>query len=102
MCVTFACEGEGEQLLALSCGIVVMAIIEEVKIDDEDVVNYYKEKKWGKTEDGEYLVDGYTFKGKRTLNKVLVEMKNTLKKGVENQIGNIKFKAQDVRKSGTA
>ena len=79
-----------------------MAVIKEVHVDDDDVVNYYKEKKWGKTEGGEYLIDGYTFKGKRPLDKVLIEIKTILKRGVENQVGNIKFKALDVRESGTA
>ena len=78
-----------------------MVIIKEVNVDD-DIIDQYKETKWGKSEEGEYIVDGYTFKGKRSLNGVLKGLKKILKKGVENEIGKTKFKALDVRQNGTA
>ena len=62
----------------------------------------YTEKKWGKTDNGEFIVDGYTFKGKRPFKQTFLEVKDIMKKGVENETGNFKFKALDARINGAA
>ena len=67
---------------------------------DPDFVPEYKEKVWGKDVHGEYITDGYTLKGNRSFNKSIVGLKSTLKKGVEYDIGKIKFKALDARENG--
>ena len=64
------------------------------------VQDEYKEKKWGKVEGEDYIVDGYVFRGKKNFNKALEGIKDVLKRGVVNEIGNIKFTALDVRKRG--
>ena len=67
---------------------------------DPDFVPEYTEKVWGKDVNGEYITDGYTLKGNRSFNKSIVGLKSTLKKGVEYDIGKIKFKALDARENG--
>ena len=67
----------------------------------DDVPTQYKEKKWGKSEDGEYIIDGYTFRGKKSFLKVVEGFKKLMKKGIENEFNDIKFKALDVVKKGT-
>ena len=60
----------------------------------------YKEKKWGREEGSGYIIDGYTFRGKGLFSKAWEGLKVMMKKGVQNEIGIIKFKALDVRKKG--
>ena len=67
---------------------------------DSDFALEYKEKVWGKDDRGEFITDGYTFKGKRSFGKAIVGLKATLKKGVKHEIGKIKFKALDARING--
>ena len=74
-------------------------------VDLKDYVNpdltpEYEEKVWGKDDHGEFITDGYTFKGKRAFNKAIVGLKATMKKGVEHVIEKIKFKALDARNNG--
>ena len=42
----------------------------------------FKVKKWGKEEEGEYITDGYSFRGKTAFQKALEGFKNMMKKGV--------------------
>ena len=70
----------------------------------DDVPSQYKEKKWGKTEDGEYIIDGFTFRGKKPFAKVVVGLRELFKKGIEREIDEYedisKVKALDVREKG--
>ena len=61
---------------------------------------YYKEKKWGGNEGGEYITDGYVVRGKCIFNKALEGLKEILKKGFDRDINGIKYKALDIRKKG--
>ena len=36
---------------------------------DCEVSSVYKEKKWGNEEGGEYITDGYAFRGKKSFEK---------------------------------
>jgi hypothetical protein len=65
----------------------------------EETHSVYREKKWGKG-DGSDIIDGYVFRGKHTFNKELDGLKNIMKKGVDNEIGGIKYKALDTRAQG--
>ena len=71
-------------------------------IDDGvfDVTSQFKEKNWGKDENGLKVVDGYSFRGKQTFLKVVEGFKNIMKKGIENDFNGIMFKALDTRKQG--
>ena len=70
----------------------------------DEVPSQYKEKKWGKTEDGEYIVDGFTFRGKRSFAKVVEGLNKFFKKGIEHDIVGYeeinKVKALDVKEKG--
>ena len=68
--------------------------------DRDEAPSQYKEKKWGKTEDGQYVIDGYAFRGKDSFNKVVEGMKKFFKKGIEHDIDGIKTKALDAREKG--
>ena len=61
----------------------------DVDIDIENVPVQYKEKKWGKYEDGLYVIDGYTFRGKQSFLKVIEGFKQLMKKGKENSLDEI-------------
>ena len=61
----------------------------------------YKEKKWGKKEEGEYVVDGYTLKGKNILKKAKEDLCEFLKKGLESEVNGTKFKVLDRQEKGS-
>ena len=61
----------------------------------------YSEKKWGKTIEGEYVTDGYVFRGKIRFKKAIDGLKNILVKGVQKEYRGLKFKALDRREKGT-
>ena len=71
-----------------------------IEMDDDktDVTSQYKEKNWGKDENGQKVVDGYSFRGKQSFQKVVEGFKNIMKRGVENDFNGTKFKALDIRK----
>ena len=65
-----------------------------------DVIDAFKEKKWGKEEDGEYITDGYSFRGKNVFQKALEGFRNMMKKGVIEDINGIRIQVLDTRKNG--
>ena len=69
---------------------------------NQDTLSVYKEKNWGKDQNGEYTIDGYTFKGKRAFRKALEGLKAKLTKGVVDEVNGIQIKVLDSRKNGTA
>ena len=54
--------------------------------DRDEAPSQYKEKKWGKTEDGQYVIDGYAFSGRQSFNKVVEGMKKFFTKGIEHDM----------------
>ena len=70
-------------------------------MDESD--SLYSEKKWnncGKDVDNDDMIDGYVFRGKNVFSQALEGLKDIMKKGIVNEIGNIKFKALDRRVQG--
>jgi hypothetical protein len=65
-----------------------------------DKPSEYKEKIWGKDVDGEYVIDGFTFRGKHRFSKVVEELKGMMKKGAQIEIKGSAFKVLDDRKNG--
>ena len=61
----------------------------------------YKEKKWGKKEGGEYIVDGYTFKGRNILKRAKEGLSEFLTKGLLSEINGTKFKVLDNQIKGS-
>ena len=72
---------------------------DETSINDSHSV--YTEKKWGKEDGNKCTVDGYVFRGKEPFNIALDGLKEKMKKGTNNEIQTIKYKALDTRKKGT-
>ena len=66
-----------------------------------DTPEGYKEKKWGKKEGGEYIVDGYTFKGKNVLKKPKEGLSDFLTKGLQSEVNGIKFNVLDTKLKGS-
>ena len=60
----------------------------------------YKEKKWGKDNSGEYIINGYVFRGEQRFKKAVDGLKRILKKGSIKEIEGIEFKVLDVRVKG--
>ena len=62
----------------------------------KDVSSAYREKKWGKNIEGEYVIDGYVFRGKLRFKKALNGLKGAMKKGILNMgVWNIEYLMQD-------
>ena len=57
----------------------------------------FKEKKWGKEEEGEYITDGFSFRGKNAFRKPVEGFKEMLKKGEAGEINGVKFQVLDVK-----
>ena len=68
---------------------------------EESASSAYKQKIWGKDEGKEFITDGYTFKGKKSFGPAVEGLKEKMKKGVQDEIGNIKFKVLDNRQKGS-
>ena len=68
---------------------------------DKYIPSVFKEKKWGKKEGGEFIVDGFTFKGKRSFNIVFERFKESMRKCNQSDINRIQFKVLDSRTQGT-
>ena len=66
----------------------------------DDIPSQYKEKKWGKTQDGEYIIDGFTFKGKGPFKKAKVGLAELMKKGSQDEVGGTRYRVLDTRIKG--
>ena len=69
---------------------------------NEDVPTEYTEKTWGKNEGGEFIIDGFTFTGKRIFKKAKEGLAEVMKKGAQSEIHGMQYKALDTRNKGTA
>ena len=67
---------------------------------DKDVLSAYTEETWGKKDEGEDVIDGYSFKGKRAFLKALEGLRNMIKRGFVEEINGIKIKVLDRRING--
>ena len=67
---------------------------------DKDVLSLYKLKKCGKDVDGVYIIDGYTYKGKRAFLKAVDGFKKVMKKGFIGEFNIIQIKVLDTRTHG--
>ena len=59
---------------------------------DKDLSSAYKLKKWGKDVDGVYIIDGYSYKGKKVFLKALKGFKDMFNKGFIGEMKNEKSK----------
>ena len=65
--------------------------------NDKDILSAFKEKKWGKNYEGEFIIYGYSFKGRRLFKRALEGFKDMMKKGVIGEMRGIKYKVLDTR-----
>ena len=66
----------------------------------DEIPSQYEEHKWGKTIDGEYIIDGYTFKGKQAFKKAKVGLGELLKKGKQSDVNGTQYRVLDTRIKG--
>lgn len=65
-----------------------------------DLNDEFEENKWGKEDGGTFIIDGYTFKGKQAFKKAKEGLAKFLKKGLQSEVGGLKFKVLDTRIKG--
>ena len=70
------------------------------EIENEEPPSAYKETTWGKEFDGENIVDGYNFRGKRSFDRALQGLKEVMVRGFKEEINGVEFKVLDARKKG--
>ena len=75
---------------------------EDIKedIDEDSVITEYREETWGKTVEGEYVTDGFKFRGKQPFKKAKEELENLFVRGAQFEVGNIELKILDSRDKG--
>ena len=67
---------------------------------EDDASSAYKQKIWGKDEGKEFITDGYTFKGKHIFKRAKEGLEEFMKKGVQSEVNENKFKVLDARIKG--
>ena len=78
-----------------------MSDFKQKYVMDSKISSLFKEKIWENgQEDGENIVDGYVFRGKRTFEKVVEGLKETLIKNYKNHINGTEMRVLDSRKKG--
>ena len=66
----------------------------------ESIRSEYKESNWGKQVDGQFVVDGYKYKGRQSFGIAKEGLKDFLLRGSKHEIYGIKFRVLDVRQTG--
>ena len=66
----------------------------------EVIPSEYKQKKWGKTMEGEYIIDGYNFKGKQSFKKAKVGLYDLMKRGIKGEVEGVEYRVLDRRTKG--
>ena len=69
-------------------------------LGDTNVQDAYKESTWGKKVDGEYVIDGYKFKGRQAFKRTREKLESLLKRGTKSEINGIEYKVLDARIKG--
>ena len=66
----------------------------------DSVITEYREETWGKNVEGEYVTDGFKFRGKQPFKKAKEELENLFVRGAQFEVGNIQLKILDSRDRG--
>ena len=74
--------------------------IEENEIEEIEEPTEYDESTWGKKVDGQFVIDGYKFKGREAFRKSKEYLENLLVRGAKGEINGSKYKALDSRLKG--
>ena len=75
--------------------------IEEQKQQNQEEPTEYKQRTWGKTENGEEIIDGYSFKGKQPFRRAKEGLEELFIKGAKSVIEKVEYSVLDVRVSGS-
>ena len=65
-----------------------------------DISSIYKEKVWGKAENGENITDGFVFRGKRTFRRAREGLGEKMKKGFKDEKNGVNYRVLDRRIKG--
>ena len=71
---------------------------DDISLDDNP--SEYREETWGKNIDGEYVIDGYKFKGRQPFRKAKEELEQMITRNSHYKIGNFIIKVLDARNKG--
>ena len=69
-------------------------------IKDVNIITEYKEETWGKNVEGEYVTDGYKFRGKQAFKKAREELEKLMVRGAQFDVGNFRIQILDARNKG--
>ena len=79
----------------------IVDVVEDVMSNNSQFdTNAYKESTWGKKLEGEFIIDGYKFKGRQPFRKAKEEMEKLMIKGRKSEINGLKFTVLDAREKG--
>ena len=67
---------------------------------DDSINTEYREETWGKNVDGEYVTDGFKFRGKQPFKKAKEELEKLLLRGAQFEVGNTELIVLDARNKG--
>ena len=67
---------------------------------DKTFISEYKEETWGKSVDGEFVTDGYKFRGKQPFKKAKEEIEKLMIRGNKFKVGKIELIVLDARNKG--
>ena len=62
--------------------------------------NAYKESNWGKKVDGEYIIDGYKYKGRQAFKSTREKLEYLLQRGKQSEINGVSYTVLDTRIKG--
>ena len=68
--------------------------------NDDNFNEEFKESTWGKKVDGEFVIDGYKFRGRQPFKKAKEGLQKLLVKGKQGDVQGVKYKVFDARSKG--
>ena len=76
----------------------LLSNVTEEEIDESPTE--YDESTWGKKVEGQFVIDGFKFKGKQSFRKTKEDLEKLMKRGVKGEINGSEFKILDARLKG--
>ena len=76
----------------------LLSNVTEEEIDESPTE--YDESTWGKKVEGQFVIDGFKFKGKQSFRKTKEDLEKLMKRGVKGEINGYEFKILDARLKG--
>ena len=73
---------------------------EDLEIEESEEPTEYDESTWGKKIDGQYVIDGFKFKGKQSFKEPREYLERLMVRGAKGEINGSKYKILDARLKG--